>query len=78
MESIDITPDLYEEPVFFEGERVFTDFLLEFLVADIREEEIQNTYPYFTREDLYASLTYATYSLKNDEAFLGRPILSVS
>ena len=78
MERIHITPDLYEEPLFFEGERVFTDFLLDVLVADIREEEIEKTYPYFTREDLYACLTYATYSLKNDEAFLGRPILSVS
>ncbi len=49
---------LVGEPVI-RGTRISVEFILELLAAQWSEAEILENYPRVTREDIFASLTYA-------------------
>jgi len=64
--NIETNPDiLYGKPVI-KGTRIPVDLILEKMSSGQGFQEIIQSYPYLTDDDLYASLAYASSLIRNE------------
>lgn len=66
MNRIVSNPKILGGKPVIKGTRLSVDFILNLLASGASEKEILEDYQHITIEDIYACLTFAANSLKND------------
>jgi len=58
MSRITTNPEILGGKPIIKGTRISVEFLLELLASHVTENEILLDYPHFTKEDIYACISY--------------------
>jgi uncharacterized protein (DUF433 family) len=68
-ERIVVDPEILAGKPVIRGTRLAVEFILELLASGQSENELLANYPRLTREDILASLSYASYLAHKYKAF---------
>ena len=69
-DRITINSEVLTGKPIIKGTRIAVEFILELLSNGWEEDKILENYPQLTREDIQASLKYATQILKEEKVYL--------
>ncbi|MBI5065017.1 DUF433 domain-containing protein [Candidatus Woesearchaeota archaeon] len=64
-----IDPEILAGKPVVKGTRMSVEFILELLSSGMSIEELLQEYPHLSREDVLASLKYATGALQHEEVY---------
>ncbi|MEK6886893.1 MAG: DUF433 domain-containing protein [Nanoarchaeota archaeon] len=69
LKRIEMKPGVLAGKPVIKGTRISVEFILELLSSDMTIEEILKEYPHLKREDILATLEYASKVLKHEEIY---------
>ncbi len=64
-----VDPEILAGKPVIKGTRISVEFVLELLSSGMSIEELLQEYPHLSREDVLASLKYATGALQHEEVY---------
>ena len=68
-DRIILNPEVLAGKPIIKGTRISVEFILELLSTGMTTEEILKEYPHLKKDDILASLDYATKALKHEEIY---------